>query len=120
MYFFSFILGKSEFKSSNSRTYTNIINEPGLLTRINRNKLLIGVHEAEIWFTNFRNDIDHNMDLFAQQESAEVYQHEVQPQIELNEISVHNSLKAFDFLTGNTEFNVNSCSKSKREKLQNM
>ena len=46
------------------------------------------------------------MDPFAQQENDEIIQQKVQPQLELNEICVSDSLKAVDFFTGKAELNV--------------
>ena len=60
----------------------------------------------DLLLTNFRSDINHNIDPFAQQENDEVIQQEVQPQLDTNESSVSNPLPAVDFLIGNGEVSV--------------
>ena len=74
LFLFYLFRDESELKFYNSGTYTDRVNEPSALTFINYNKLLIETYGALVdkVFTNFRSDINHNMDPFAQQENDEV------------------------------------------------
>ena len=74
LFFFYFpFRNESELRSCNSGTCTDRINEPGFLTILNRNKFLIEPHGAlaDITFTNFRSDINLNMNYFTQRKNGE-------------------------------------------------
>ena len=101
MHDFLFLL-PSELKSCNSGTYTDRINEPGILTVINCNKILIKPYIAlvDIVLAKFREDILTWTHL-PKEENGEVIQPELQPQLDMNESSVSNSLPAADYTIGN-------------------
>lgn len=67
-------LNEIEPKLCNLGTYTGTINETGVLTVINVNKLLIEPYEVFVIaaFTDFKNNINDNIDPSAQQENDEV------------------------------------------------
>lgn len=78
------------------------INEPGILIVINCNKILNKPYIAlvDIVLAKFREDILTRTHL-PKEENGEVIQPELQPQLDMNESSVSNSLPAADYTIGN-------------------